>query len=314
MEEKTSFLSDDISSKLDRIIFDYYFSLSTIAASKGKLNLASDYLSELLKSNGESVRIFDLQAKIAAQQGRYKEAEFLWKKCLNVEADNPHYLAALHRLSKLRSYNANRFTFVFKLSQILLILLFLSFFVYLLISDKNFEKENKNELALIVKNQDLIANRIDSIISSKETINSEIFDLSNKIKSIGGISVHENKMKLTLNFNEGLFSGGIGIKSNQIETIHQLSKVLSPFAGKINVKIIGSSDDIPVTNNKRFQNNEELSLSRAKVVYDIINGESKIPREDLSIGSLSALNSVYPNDSPENRLKNRTVIINITQK
>ncbi len=314
MEVNTSFLNDDITGKLDRVIFDYYYSLSTIAASKGKYNLASDYLSELLKIKGDSNLVFDLQAKIAAQQGRFKEAEFLWQKCLNVQADNPHYLAALHRISKLRNYYTNRLNFLFKLSQILLILLFLSSIVYLLISDKNFDKESQNELALIIKNQNLIANKIDSIISSKDNLSLELFQLSNQLRAIRGIVVHENEMKLTLNFNEGLFTRGINIKPFQVETLNQLSKVLSPFTGKITVKIIGSSDDIPITNDKHFQNNEELSLSRAKVVYDIIYEESKIPRENLSIGSMSELNSIYPNDGPENRLKNRTVIISITQK
>ncbi|HRW21981.1 MAG TPA: hypothetical protein P5509_08410, partial [Bacteroidales bacterium] len=193
-------------------------------------------------------------------------------------------------------------------------LLLLTLFAYLIISNISIKKEGKDELALILKNQGLIVNKIDSVINSKETTSSELFQLSNKLMSIGGIIVHENEMKLSLSFDEGLFSRGINIKSYQVETLHKLSKVLSPFAGKITVKIIGSSDDIPVTNDKHFNNNEELSLSRAKIVYDIINKESKIPREDLLIGSLSALNSVYPNDSPENRLKNRTVIININQK
>jgi len=131
MAVNTSFLSDEVSGKLDKIIFDYYYSLSTIAASKGKYSLANEYISELLKIKTDSALVFDLQAKISAQQGRFKEAEFLWQKCLNVEGDNPQYLAALHRLSKLKTYNGNRLNFVFKLSQVALILLFLAFFAYL---------------------------------------------------------------------------------------------------------------------------------------------------------------------------------------
>lgn len=127
MEVKTSFFGDESLDKLNRIIFDYYYSLSSIAASKGKYNLAREYLSELHLSNGESNLIFELQAKIAAQQGKFKEAEFLWKKCLKIEPDNPQYLAAIHRLNKLQSFKVNRFALVFKLSNILLIILLLSF-------------------------------------------------------------------------------------------------------------------------------------------------------------------------------------------
>ena len=276
METKTSLFGDESLDKLNRMIFDYYFSLSSIAASKGKYNLASDYLSELLLSNGESVLIFELQAKIAAQQGKFKEAEFLWKKCLKIEPDNPKYLAAIHRLNKLQSIKANRFALVYKLSNTLLIILLLSFFIYLFNYAIHNKIERNNDFASLINMQNVLVKKIDSIVNPGKILHEEIINISNKVKSIKGITVHENGTELMITFREGLFSKGINIKSGQLETLHKFSKVLSPFAGKITVNIIGSSDDIPITNNERFQNNEELSLSRAKVVYDIINDKKKI--------------------------------------
>ncbi|MEX2409840.1 MAG: OmpA family protein [Candidatus Paceibacterota bacterium] len=314
MEVKTSLFGDESLEKLNRLIVDYYFSLATNAASKGKYNLASNYLAELLQSSGESILVFDLQAKMAAQQGKFKEAEFLWKKCLKIEPDNQKYLGAISRLNKLQGLKVNRFAFLLKLSNILLFILLFFIIIYLYSYYKQDKIERENNFAQLINMHEVMVKRMDSIMSPVQTINEVISKIGSKAKSIEVISVHENDSELTITFNEGLFSRGINIKSNQLETLRNFSKVLSPFAGKINVYIIGSSDDIPVANNERFQNNEELSLFRAKVVYDIIYEESKIPREDLSIGSLSALNSVYPNDSPENRLKNRTVNINITQK
>ena len=311
---KTSLNDDESLDKLNRIIFDYYFSLSAIAASKGKFNLASNYLSELLQSNGDSILIFDLQAKIAAQQGKFKEAEFLWKKCLKTEPDNPKYLAAISRLNKLQGLKVNRFTLLLKLSYLLLFILLLFFIFYLSSNYKKEKIERENNFAQLINMHEVMAKRIDSIMSPKQTINDVISEINNKAKSIEEIAAHENGEELMITFNEGLFATGINIKSHQFETLQKVSKVLSPFAGKITLNIIGSSDDIPITNNERFQNNEELSLFRAKAVFDIINKNSKIPVEDLMIGSLSSLNSVYPNDTPENRFKNRTVIINITQK
>ncbi|NQT77648.1 MAG: hypothetical protein HQ565_08035 [Bacteroidetes bacterium] len=311
MAENTLLNVNESLDKLDRIIFDYYFSLSSIAASKGQYSLASNYLSRLMESGEESTRIFELQAKIAAQQGRFREAEFLWKKCLTAEPENAFYLSALNRLTKLQRSQAIRYSLVLKFVKFLAILFFFFFLFYLVIYDRT---ERRDQIALIVNKHDAISLKIDSLVNSKETKNELLVDIRNKINTISDISIHENDMKLILTFNEGLFSRGIDVKSNQIETIHQLSNILTPFAGKIIVEIIGSSDDIPITNNKQFSNNEELNLSRARAVYDLIYEGSRIPREDLMIGSLSELNSFYPNDGPKNRLRNRTVIIKIVQK
>jgi len=314
MEVKTSLFGDESLEKLNRIIFDYYFSLAANAASKGKYNLANNYLSELLLSNGESILIFELQAKMAAQQGKFKEAEFLWKKCLKIEPDNPKYLAAISRLNKLQGLKVNRFALLFKLSYILLFVLLLFMIVYLFSNYKQNKLESENNFAQLVNMHEVMANRMDSIMSQKQVMHEVISKISSKVKSIEEIDVLENDAELIITFNEGLFSKGINVKSLQLETLQKFSKVLSPFAGKITLSIIGSSDDIPITNNERFQNNEELSLFRAKAVFDVINENSKIPVEDLMIGSLSESNALLPNDSPENRLRNRTVIINITQK
>jgi flagellar motor protein MotB len=314
METKTSLFGDEGLEKLNRIIFDYYFSLAANAASRGKYNLASNYLSELLQSNGDSILVFDLQAKMAAQQGRFKEAEFLWKKCLKTEPDNPKYLAAISRLNKLQSLKVNRFTLLLKLSYILLFVLLLFMIVYLFNNYKQDKIDRENNYAQLINMHEVMAKRMDSIISPKQTRNDVISEIINKAKSIEKISVLENDAELTITFNEGLFARGINIKSDQLGILQNFSKVLSPFAGKITVSIIGSSDDIPITNSERFQNNEELSLFRAKAVFDIIDENSKIPVEDLMIGSLSESNALLPNDSPENRLRNRTVIISITQK
>jgi len=92
-----------------------------------------------------------------------------------------------------------------------------------------------------------------------------------------------------------LFYSGIILKPNKINILKQLSKELDPFAGKIEIRLMGSTDDIPIPLGYSFEN-------------------SRIPREDLIIGSISESNAVFPNNNTENRLKNRSIIIRITQK
>ena len=311
MEVKTTLFGHDSLRKFDRIIFDYYFSLSSIAASKGKYNQASDYLSELLKTDGESARIFDLQAKIAAQQGKLREAEFLWKKCLKAEPDNPDYIAALNRINIVLRLKSVRFYYLFKplktITVVLLIVILLFFYFYERV-------DRKQQLTVLTVQNEAMISRVESLIISKESVDELLLSISDKMRTINGISVVCTNNEITILFNEGLFFRGDNIKSDQMSTLHILSQSLSPYAGRIIVKIIGSTDNTPILISNSFENNDELSVSRAKTVFDRVYESSRIPREDLMIGSLSESNTWFPNDTPENRMRNRTVIIKISQK
>jgi len=311
MEVKTSLLENDSLSKFDKIIFNYYFSLSSIAASKGKYTQASDYLSELLKSDEESVIVFDLQAKIAAQQGKLREAEFLWKKCLKIEPDNPDYIAALNRINKIAISKSNRFYYLFNLLKMVTIVLLLIVLVFFHFYDK---VDRKHELAFIVGQNETMLSKVENIINLKAPNNKFLVNISDKMRSISGITVEIKNNEITILFNEGLFSRGDKIKSNQLIILDNLSQTLSAFAGQIIVKVIGSTDSTPISLSNTFKTNDELSISRAKSVFDCFYKSSRMPLEDLMIGSLSVSNSRFTNDTPENRMKNRSVIIKISQK
>jgi flagellar motor protein MotB len=311
METKKPLLEHDTLSKLDKIIFNYYFSLSSIAASNGNYSLASDYLSELLKSEEESVIVIDLQAKIAAQQGKFREAEFLWKKCLKAEPDNPEYFAALNRINKVLTSKSVRFYTLFNLLKIttvfLLILILLFIFVF-----EIFQQE-QHMTFIKEQNQEMIS-KIENLINLKASENKYLLDITDKMKSINGITVESNSNEISIYFNDGLFSKADIMKTNYLKTLDIISKTLSPYSGRIMVKVIGSTDSTPIKFRNNFRNNDDLSISRAKAVFDRFYESSRIPREDLMIGSLSESNTLFPNDTPENRKKNRTVFIKISLK
>lgn len=311
METKKPLIGDDSLKKLNRIIFDYYFSLSSIAASKGNYIQASDYLSELLKLDGESVIVFDLQAKIAAQQGKFREAEFLWKKCLKAEPDNPAYIAALNLINKITSSKSVQNYYLlqlFKIATIGLLIFVLLFFYF-------YERvDRRQQLDFIVNQNKAMLSKVESIINLQASENGLLSSISDKIRMINGITVESNSNEIVIIFNEGLFSRGDNINSNQLITLDNISKTISPYAGQVVVKIIGSTDNTPITGNNGIKNNDDLSISRAKVVFDRVYELSRLPREDLMIGSLSESNSRFTNDTREKRMKNRTVIIKISKK
>lgn len=310
MQENTASNSNELLEKLNRLMFDYYFSLSTKAASKGDYALAGSYISELLKSDGEIPVLLDLQAKIAAQQGKFKEAEFLWKKCLKTEPDNVSYISALNRVNKLLSSKAFRFYGILRLLSVLVIILLLTILFFVFIRER---KEIRDRLASLSGKHDSTILRIDNGQAPQISKNELLPDINNKISVVKGIHVDKTNDELSVVFENGLFYSGIKIKPDQVSTVLQLAKMLESYAGKIVIKIIGSTDDIPVATGK-FKNNNSLSIARANVIYGLVYENSRIPNEDLEIGSLSEVNHIFSNDNSENRLKNRSVIIKIVQK
>ncbi len=312
MEAKKPLSGEDSLGKFDRIIFDYYFALSSIAASKCNYMQASDYISELLRTTEkESVLILDLQAKIAAQQGKFREAEFIWKKCLKSEPDNPAYIAALNRINKITSSKSVQNYYLlqlFKITTIVLLIFVLLFFYF-------YERvDRKQQLAFIVGQNEEMLSKVENIINLNTPNNELLLNISDKMKTINGITVDSKNNEIIILFNEGLFSRGDNIKSDYRITLDHISQTLSPYSGQIIVKIIGSTDNTPISFSKTFKTNDDLSIYRAEVVFGIIYEFSRIPREDMMIGSLSELNTWFPNDTPENRMKNRTVIIKISKK
>lgn len=298
-------------SRFDKINFDYYISLAAIEASKGNYTLAGTYLSEVLKSKEESTIVYDLQAKIAAQQGKFREAEFLWKKCLKSDPSNPDYISALNRINILAGAKANRFYFLIDFLKPLVIILLVIVLLFLFFSERWEFKQQWT--SLYNQNEELIS-RTSSLIELNTSNDDLISKISDDMRAISGISIESSANGITLLFDEGLFSRGVIIKSNQMTTLNLVSKVLSTYAGRVLVKIIGSTDRTPVSIGNNFKNNDELSIFRAKAVMDWIGKYSDIPGDDLMIGSPGEPGTIFPDDTIENKLRNRTVVIKIRQK
>lgn len=310
MQGDNNLNNEEVLNKLNRLLFTYYYSLSINAASKTDYTLAAYYISELHKSNGETPVVLDLQAKIAAQQGKFKEAEFLWKKCLTADPDNTSYISALNRINKLLTSKAFRFYGLIKLLTITAAILLFAILIFLFIRRQN---EINDKLSLLSGKQNSTIARIDSVPITK-TVGTELLGtISEKINTIKGINITKTNNELLIVFSGGLFLRGIKIDSLKITPMLQLAKLLESFAGKIVIKIIGSTDDIPVKQGK-FQSNTRLSIARASVIHDLIYENSRLPNEDLLIGSINEANHMFSNDNSENRLKNRTVIIKVVQK
>ncbi|MET2984074.1 OmpA family protein [Aureibaculum conchae] len=308
-EQNISMVSDS----LNKLLFDHYYSLATEAVSKGNFSLANKYISGLTDTNGDDPILLDLRAKIYAQQGKLIEAGSLWKKCVTHDPENNKYNEALSRINKLQK---TKVTWRLRLAKIIGATLTIVLILFLLVFIYQGRDEKKSKLEMLQKQQSVILERIDnSLIASENTqADSLISIVAKEIEEVDGISFEKNSMELLIKFNEGLFSNGIKFKHSQESTIKQLAKVLERYSGNTIIMILGCSDNIPLTDSIWFKSNHALGLARANYIYNTFYQNSRILTENLIFGSIGDTNTPFSNDSMENRMKNRTVVIKIIRK
>jgi chemotaxis protein MotB len=124
----------------------------------------------------------------------------------------------------------------------------------------------------------------------------------------GLIDVETESNRIVIRIREkGSFpSGDARLNKAFIPIVDKIREVLAKTDGKI--AVAGHTDNIPI-NTPRYRSNWELSTSRAaSVVHELLrNGE--IPTERFLLEGYADTQPLMPNDSSENRARNRRVEI-----
>jgi len=105
-------------------------------------------------------------------------------------------------------------------------------------------------------------------------------------------------------------SGSARLDPGFHEVMARISKVLAAKPGKITVA--GHSDNIPISTG-RFRSNWELSSARAVTVLHSMLRNKDIAEDRVVVEGLSDTRPLVPNDSPQNRAKNRRVELILTR-
>ncbi len=106
-------------------------------------------------------------------------------------------------------------------------------------------------------------------------------------------------------------SGQANLRTDFLPVLRKLGGVLDDLTG--NVVVAGHTDDIPIKT-ARFHSNWELSASRAASVVHQILGEGVLDKSRFVVEGHGDAHPLVPNDSPENRAKNRRVELTIVQR
>lgn len=133
------------------------------------------------------------------------------------------------------------------------------------------------------------------------------------LNSDPGIKAEYTKKGILITLdNSILFKNGIA--DINTECLPVLDKITTEI-GKVSnpVRVEGHTDNIPIYN-RRFPSNWELSIARAVNVVKYFVETGKIPPKRLSAVGYGESKPICPNDTPDNRAKNRRVEIILTME
>lgn len=260
-------------------------------AREGRYGEAWSLMNDATELFGQSSFSLDLLARMEAQRGNFLEAERLWKQALEMEPSNEIYLAALRRISALRRTVWARIAPAVAIAVIIAIAI-----VGTAIGVMSYAKKQVASVPLRA------APAADTVAAP--ILNIDLHDVSMKTQ--------ENQTVIT--FNQGLFSRNIRLTPEAKPVLTRLAQQLEPHAGRILIRVVGFSDSVPMPARGRYVDNATLAMGRALRVVEYMRRTSRLPAEMFSLEGHGETSAPYPNDSSENRLRNRTVVMRVSSR
>jgi flagellar motor protein MotB len=92
----------------------------------------------------------------------------------------------------------------------------------------------------------------------------------------------------------------------------ELGRRLAPHADRIDVRVVGHTDDTQLRPGAEFADNESLALARGLAAARRLAAATGQPLESIAIATAGPDRAPFPNTSPDSRTSNRTVTIQVT--
>lgn len=156
----------------------------------------------------------------------------------------------------------------------------------------------------------VIAAKDANLRNLKEAISKALTDFEGK-----GLTVEQRDGKVYVSLeNKLLFdSGSWTVGSNGKTAVVELGKVLAQNQ-EIAVLIEGHTDNVPYSGNGNLKGNWDLSAKRATAIVNILRENKTIDPKNLTAAGRGEYAPVAPNDTAENKAKNRRIEVILTPK
>jgi chemotaxis protein MotB len=122
------------------------------------------------------------------------------------------------------------------------------------------------------------------------------------------VEIRENRMIIALGDKILFDPGKTDLKQEGKDALSQVASVLKDLQNR-NFQVAGHTDNIPIKSQK-FRSNWDLSTARAVEVVNFMIGAGLDPKR-LSAAGYADTSPVAPNDTPDNKAKNRRIEITL---
>jgi chemotaxis protein MotB len=127
------------------------------------------------------------------------------------------------------------------------------------------------------------------------------------------VSITAQKIRVVFTERAVLFASGSAELDRQAkEVLNDLAELISTLPQECRIIIEGHTDNVPIKT-KEYANNMELSIARAISVLNYFVKEKGLPPERFAVVGYGEYRPVAPNDTEENRAKNRRIEIIISR-
>ena len=132
--------------------------------------------------------------------------------------------------------------------------------------------------------------------------------------SDGQLKITQYQNMLTVDVADKILfdSGKAEIKGPGKAILKKVGEALSK--GDKSIRVVGHTDNVKVTANAAYASNWELSAARATTVVRFLQEQAGIEPKRLIAAGRGEYAPVAPNDTPENRQKNRRIEITLLDK
>jgi len=165
------------------------------------------------------------------------------------------------------------------------------------------EKQKEKEVKRVYEQKDRELSDLEKAkLELEESLKKEIGEYKAKLQM--------TERGLVITFVSEIFfdSGKDKVKEDGKITLHKVAEVLNRDVPNSNVAVEGHTDNDPIKYSG-WKSNWELSSARALAVLHYLIGEGRIKPQRLSANGYGEFHPVAPNDTVQNKQKNRRVEI-----
>jgi chemotaxis protein MotB len=138
----------------------------------------------------------------------------------------------------------------------------------------------------------------------------QVKDMMDKGELKGEVKIDKEGLKISLEEQGQMafFESGNADTTPAMEgMVSKIVPVLKKLSEKQDIIVEGHTDNLPI-HNEYFDSNWELSTARATSVARLLIDKYGLPPEHIGAIGYGQFRGAVPNDSPENRSKNRRVV------